>query len=373
MPNVRIVALLDGAGDGDTRRYLVRPDGDYTLGVNYWELGELDMGDPQTLADFVNWARDNSLTDHTYLAVSNHGGGIRGIAWEDYRTRGNLTIADLTAALDAIAAHDPSKIDIVHYDACLMSMLELAAQLQDHASYLVASQNLGWSVFAYNRYVAAAADATTPRELAGQIADEYFATLPGLPRTITALDLSAVDGLVGATDVLIQNLAAGLPTYTGEIGQAWDGAQKLDSRFYFVIDNEDEYIDLYHFAQLLAQDVPDAGIQAAAQGVMDAVGSPGGSLLVQEHHQSGLYNGTYWNLDNAHGLSIYYPPNSGVWGYSAYVTGDVPFASDVHWDDFLQSYFGYAGLPPEEPVDPGVPPMPEPSFRVYMPILVKNR
>ena len=370
-PYVRIVALLDGDENGDTRRYEVQPDGDYTPGVDYWEMGEQDMGDPQTLADFVNWARENYLTDHYYLAVSNHGGGTRGIAWEYYRNPNNITRLELETALSDIVAHDPTTIDVVHYDACLMSMAELAYQLKDYADYFIASENLGWSIFAYDLYVAAVDDATTPHDLADQIADEYFYALPGHPRTITAMDLSAMDDVASATNALAQALIAGLPTYKEEISQTWAATQKLDSRYYLVIDNDDEYVDLYHFADLLEQNVNvPAGIQNAAQGVVDAIGSPDGSFLVEEHHESGSYGANYWDLDNTHGLSLYFPPHNSVWGYTEYINGTLPFVSDMQWDEFLQAYFGEIVTPPDPP--PGVPPMPVPSFTIYLPLVVRS-
>ncbi|HSJ58351.1 MAG TPA: clostripain-related cysteine peptidase, partial [Anaerolineae bacterium] len=357
---------------GDSRRYKVRSDGQYTPGVDFWEMGELDMGDPQTLVDLVNWARDNYPSDFYYLAVSNHGGGTRGIAWETYRTPGNITVPELETALDAIATHNPDPVDVLHYDACLMSMIELAYQLQDHADHLIASENLGWSIFAYDRYILQAADGPTPRVLAGRIASEYFAALPGYPRTIAAIDLALVGDVVNATSALASSLTAALPAYASEIAQARAAAQKLDSRDYLVIDDYDEYVDLYHLAQVIAQHVPDPGIQAAAQNLIDTIGAVGGPFLVEELHESGTYGPTYWDLDNAHGLSIYYPPNPDGWGYNEYLAGDLPFVGDTAWDEFLVAYYGELALPPEVPVEPDLPPLLAPRFTVYLPFVTRG-
>jgi parallel beta-helix repeat protein len=370
-PHVQIVTLFDGDGYGDTRKYKVRPNGNYVLNVDYWEEGESDMGSPDTLVEFVNWTRDTCPAEHYYLAVSNHGGGTRGIAWEYYRTPGNITRPELETALQGIHAHDPAKIDIVHYDACLMAMTELAYQLKDYADYLVASENLGWSVFAYDLYADAVDDNTTPRDLAAQIADHYSAALAGYPHTISALDLSAMDDLGTTVDGLAESLINGLCTNSMEVYTAWTDTQKLDSRDYFVIDDNDEYLDLASFAQQFTQ-TADVAVRDAAQVVVNAIGSPGGNLLVAEHHQSGTYHGNYWNLDNTHGLSIYFPPSNEVWGYNDYILSGLPLVNDTHWDEFLQAYFGCITPPPDTGDDPGVPPMIPPSFTVYLPLAIKS-
>ncbi|MBN1887690.1 MAG: hypothetical protein JW850_06855, partial [Thermoflexales bacterium] len=60
----------------------------------------------------------------------------------------------------------------------------------------------------------------------------------------------------------------------------------------------------------------------------------------------------------AHGLAIYFPPRSGGWDYANYVTGGSwAFGGQTAWDEFLVAYFGISGLPGEDPVDPGTPPM----------------
>ena len=79
--NAHILVLWDRASSGDTKRYAVQYDTDlqqlasYIQNVNYWDMGELNMGDPQTLVDFVNWAKANYPADHYALAIVDHGCG----------------------------------------------------------------------------------------------------------------------------------------------------------------------------------------------------------------------------------------------------------------------------------------------------------
>ena len=70
-PQMNIVVQLDRAqgafnGDGDwtdTRRYLVTQDNDVNTITSpvVESIGEADMGNPQTLVDFVSWADRKSV------------------------------------------------------------------------------------------------------------------------------------------------------------------------------------------------------------------------------------------------------------------------------------------------------------------------
>lgn len=372
-PHVNLLVLLDGAGSSDTWRYHVQPGGNYTDNVNRWYMGELDMSDPQTLTDFITWVGDNYPADHTYLAVADHGRGTTGIAW-DHTSGGNqfITVAELRTALRNATADGAEPLDVVHYDACLMAMIEDVYQIKDYADYFIASENLGWSVFAYDRYVSGVTETTTPRDLAASIASEYHnhRRLADHPRTISILDLSQAGAVKDAVSTLATALEGSIADNKYYIRNTRDATQKFDSRDYLRITLEDEYLDLYHFAQLIKQNVPDNTVKDAAQGVMNAIGS---GFVVAEHHESGTHNDNHWDLDDAHGISIYFPPASGGYGYSDYMSHVFRFTADSEWDEFLLAYYGAMGLPPMDEDDPGVAPMLEAGCTVYLPVVVKSQ
>jgi len=371
-PNLTVLALLD-CPNYPTWRYHVQPGGNYTDGVNRWHMGELNMGDPLTLVGFVDWARSNYPAKHYYLAVANHGRGTTGIAWDD--TSGSnafITVSQLRAALDSVTDGGADPLEVVHYDACLMGMLENAYQIRSYADYLIASENLGWSIFAYYLYAAHVASGTTPEQLAAVVVDEYHNTLTsygGYPFTISALRLGQAGAVEDTVTALATALQVNLNANKYYVSNTRDATQKFDSRNYLVIDNDDQYLDLYDFARLIKQNVPDNSVKNAAQGVMDAVNT----LVVAEHHKSDYYreNSQYWDLDDAHGVSIYFPPASGGWDHTSYMSHVFSFTADGEWDEFLQDYFGLMGLPPETPVDPGLPPMLAMPYFVYLPIVVR--
>jgi len=353
------------------------------------------------LSDFVTWSREHYPAHYYYLAIADHGRGTGGIAWDgwdgthegDWQHGDYLTTAELRTALSTATNSGQWKIDVLHYDACLMAMLENAYQVKDYADYLVASENLAWSAFAYARYIplhgasqqsthwpyqfaatAARVTATTlPRDLAVSVAEAYFETTQGAPRTISALDLSHASLVRQGVDDLAVALRNHLDSVKVYVQNARTATQKFDSRDYFKISNDDEYVDLYHLAARLKQYVPDSEVATAAQGVMDAIA---GGFVVAEHHESGNWGGEaelYWDLGNAHGVSIYFPPRSGSTDYARYTTHQLfRFTVESQWDEFLADYFGMMGLPPELPTEPGLPPMVLAAFRAMLPVVIRG-
>jgi hypothetical protein len=278
-------------------------------------------------------------------------------------------VEELRTALQDATREGAAPIDVVHYDACLMAILENAYQIQDYASYLVASQNLGWSFFAYRRYAAHVTASTTPAQLVANVVQDYHDLAlqnRRLPHTLSALDLEKTGAVEDAVTALARTLQASPQATQERVYDARATAQKFDSRYYFRIDNEDEYVDLYDLARLLKQNISDSAVQSDAQAVMDAVDS----CVIVEQHASGRYlHYPYWDLDNAHGISIYFPPVPGGWGYDNYMLpGTYQFVADGEWDEFLQSHF--ATTPPETTPDPGVPPTLN-SYLIYLPYVLK--
>jgi hypothetical protein len=384
-PNVLIVAVVDGPRNGDTQRLVFG-----ATGVQREPLGELNMGNPQTLQAFVQWARERYPAQYSYLALAGHGNGLVGIG-PDWNDRDDVLDAEeIRLALREATNNGQRKIDIVHYDSCSMALFEHAYEIRDYAHYLIASQYLAWSVFAYRDYAAQVSiqDATmlsgldeviasvsaesTPRTLATQIAERYFnhPQLTDKPRTIAVLDLGQVESVRQALDqlvILLKNEIASVQTPLKNIRQQ---VQTFDSRSpAYVNDPQDEYIDLYHWASLV-RSLPNVSISTAAQELMDKVRT---QLVVLSRRASGQYAGSAINLDQAYGVSLYYPFWSGGSGYRTYMADRMfQFTSNSQWDDFLVDYFGVTGLFGTEMEPPTLLLMLQPNDVVYVPLVVRG-
>lgn len=384
-PNVLIVAVVDGPRNGDTQRLVFG-----ATGVQREPLGELNMGNPQTLQAFVQWARERYPAQYSYLALAGHGNGLVGIG-PDWNDRDDVLDAEeIRLALREATNNGQRKIDIVHYDSCSMALFEHAYEIRDYAHYLIASQYLAWSVFAYRDYAAQVSiqDATmlsgldeviasvsaesTPRTLATQIAERYFnhPQLTDKPRTIAVLDLGQVESVRQALDqlvILLKNEIASVQTPLKNIRQQ---VQTFDSRSpAYVNDPQDEYIDLYHWASLV-RSLPNVSISTAAQELMDKVRT---QLVVLSRRASGQYAGSAINLDQAYGVSLYYPFRSGGSGYRTYMADRMfQFTSNSQWDDFLVDYFGVTGLFGTEMEPLTLLLMLQPNDVVYVPLVVRG-
>jgi hypothetical protein len=186
---VKIVAQLDRysggySGDGDVtsaRRYLLTKDADLNTLTSpvLADLGEVDMGDGQTLYDFATWAIQTYPAEHYVLILSDHGGGWTGGWTDDDPTDGSdLTVQEIDDALAAIVADTGiGSFELVGFDACLMGQLEVMSVVAPHAKYAVGSEetepSVGWG---YAGFLTALEQNTsmTGRELGQAIVDSYI-------------------------------------------------------------------------------------------------------------------------------------------------------------------------------------------------------
>lgn len=372
-PKVRILVLFDNRNKNDTWRYHVQFNGQYVDNVNRWYLGEKNTGDPQTLQEFIQWGLTNYPADHTYLSIANHGRGTSGIAHDDNSNKDSLTPAELSAVLSAVTNSGQKKIDILHFDTCLMAMFENSYDLRTFVDYLVFSQNLGWSAFAYELY--ANASSPSSRIFATNIANLYFnhPRLSKHPRTISVVDLSKAQVVYDAIDAFANAMRSQMTNEKVYIQNARMVSQKFDSIDYYQITQDDEYLDLYHFADRMESYSQNAAIRTAAQNLKNAIQD---GFVIYNRTFSATYGSgdlNYWDLSNAKGISVYFPPRPGSnlqGDYQRYIGHQsYAFTQTNPWDDFLKDYFGLLGLPPI--IDPlaEVPPMLEPSKIVFLPFV----
>jgi len=312
--DVEVVAQTDIEG-GPARRYHVKCRSSEVIA----ELGEINMGDPQTLSDFVCWAVDNYPAEHYLLNLFDHGGGWYGVCWDDTTgipglSEDWLTLDDLKLALSDISQHlkekDPykEKIDIILFDACLMSNIEMYYSIKDYVEYGIGSvavcgavwsdayqailetlnQNLDWTV----EQIAI--------EL-GKICERYLVDS-------TAVYVDRIAALVEKTDILAEKLTKHLSKYKSNIETAikWSSPYLGPTGSYTLV-------DLWYFAVNIKIRIPEGEIKSAAQAVIEAVDNAVGSEGI--------------------GLTIQIDKGIDKDRFDIYL--DLDFSKDTSWDDFL--------------------------------------
>ncbi len=171
---VRIVSQLDrykGAYKGmgnwtSAKRFLITQDDDLNeIGSEELaDLGEINMADGDTLVDFITWAVETYPAQKYALILSDHGAGWPG-GFSDPAPKGlgvddivlaeafgvdNLWLMEINRSLEkARQATGIDKFELLGFDACLMSQVEVMTMVAPHAKYAVASEEvepaLGWA------------------------------------------------------------------------------------------------------------------------------------------------------------------------------------------------------------------------------------
>jgi hypothetical protein len=319
-----------------TRRYYITQNfNPYLINSHFNDLGELNMGDPQTLVDFASWAVAEYPAKKYLLVIWNHGGGFRSpaytakdIAWDDTSGGDKITMPELEYALSAISAQMGKNIDIVGMDACLMAMTEVAYQIKDYADILVTSEENepgdGWP---YDTILAQLVSnpLMSPEQLAADIVDKYIFSYSYSSYEVTqsAIDLSYMDTLVGQLSSLAQTIKDDSITPSNKYIIAAYNSQYYSQSPY---SSEKEFIDLYDFCNKLLVYSNSSNVKNIALNIQQILNS---AVINSD------YNGV--SVSGSKGLSIYFPYYS---GYINIKYSDTNFARDTKWDEML-SYLGY--------------------------------
>ncbi len=310
----------------NTRRYYITQDSD-PMQINSdlkSELGELNMGDPQTLIDFATWAVIEYPAKKYLLIIWNHGGGFKSpayitkdIAWDDTSGGDKITMPELEDALSAISIQMGKNIDIVGMDACLMAMTEVAYQIKDYADILVASEenvpNDGWP---YDTILAqlAANPTMSSTQLATDIVDQYIYSYFYNDVTQSAIDLSYMDTLT----TQLSNFAQAIKSDTITPSINYINAA-YSSQYY----GDPDFIDLYDFCNNVLIYSYSVQVKSIALNIKQTLIS---SVVINSN-----YNGS--SASDSQGLSIYFP---WYYGYSSYYNY-TNFAQDTFWNEMLLS------------------------------------
>lgn len=299
--DVNVVAQIDryngsnGAtiADGNwvgTRRYYVTKDDNPAKVTSpmVMNLGETNMGNKNTLADFLKWGVSTYPADNVVVVVWNHGMGWKGIA-HDEESDEYMRIEDVAWALRegqkelSKVNQKASKFAIVDFDACLMGTLEVAYEISDSTEFMVASQeNEPGQGMPYGDYLAPLVKnpALSPREFTKRMVGTYVQSyakggsqtnkfVQGSPVTKSATDLSKIPALVKKIDTLGKALLADHKTYS-ELLVSESGMFASVKRY-----SDNTLVDLVDFAVKLAQ-MPNApsNIRGMAIDIIKTIGYP---------------------------------------------------------------------------------------------------
>ena len=249
-----------------------------------------NMGDPETLSTFINYAVSNYKASHYNLVLYDHGGALDGAIYDDF-TSDNLSLSDLRKAMDATPFKDSKKLDAVLFRTCLNGTLEVAKLFEPYSRYIVFSEEVSYGSSWSNvlSFINEVKLEDTGAEFGSKFLKSYSAQMNyidgenTLGYTYSVVDLSKINNVVSELGKFIKGI---------DISINYDQISKARSQAYqYGVDSANyDTVDLYSFASSLSK-YSKVSVEPLLKAINEAVVD------------------NYSNLDDSKGLSIYFPYN----------------------------------------------------------------
>lgn len=351
--NINIVVLADRSTISNERGYTNRAVG----GVPNWtstklfflergrlreiaDWGEVNMGDPKTLNNFVNTAATSFPAKKYALVFGDHGDGWNGIVGDESHDGDTLNLKELPESFRQFTAKT-GKLELIGFDACLMANFETAQALAPFGKAMVASAELepgdGWSYTPIMQSLTA-----TPtmdgfalgRVVVDAYRDYYLgAKQGGRDKTVTlsVIDLAKIPAVEAAANNLALSSSGFLQANQRDAYLKASRARKATSEFGAGEDGQEgsHFYDLAQYAENLKAQQANPATIAAADQVITAVKAAVPYKIAGEVHA------------RSHGLSIYFPPNANaLTAPKNFKYQDTLFSQSGKWLGFLNQFTG---------------------------------
>lgn len=284
------------------------------------DLGEVNMGDGETLKEFLLWGIENYPAEHYAVVLWNHGSGF-GVAFDYSSNDDSIGLSELEYAMEAAKEKAGKKIDIVGFDACLMGMLEVDYALKDSTLIRVGSEETepydGWD------YSTVLTDLINdPSMDADQfskvIVDRYYEsyqdTYDAESITQSAVDLTKLNEALVKLNLFSEELQLELQAGgSNTVLYARNGVEEYAS---------EDTIDLIDFATIIKRITTNPNLKASASELINSLNS---AVL---HEKAGSYK------KYSHGIALYFPSDKYYYD-STYSNSAI---GKEKWDEFLDQY-----------------------------------
>lgn len=334
-----------------------------------------DMGKPDTLANFIAWTKQKYPAKHYMVIVWNHGqgyrlmfsrlmanmssaerahfpaaasspsgkiGGYRAVSSDD-DTHSILYNAEVASAL-AKNFTSTDKLDLLGFDACLMSMMETAYALDQNVRLMVASEELepgdGWQ---YRDWLSRlVADPTLSADALGHaVVETYGAHYPDSYTTMALLDLArtraAATQLSAFADAVRKAGPGELQVLRAARNDLSAYGDWYDPPSYLSVDL-DTLLDRYRTR------TSNTALATSAASTITAVDA----MVLANYASQKAQGGNGEKLYGSKGVAIYYPSSAATFrddffhrGYLKTNTDrPVAFVRNEHWADLLYVLLG---------------------------------
>lgn len=323
--DLEIVTLTDQLLGNDSHAYHVIKHGVEETPLSEinatWE-NEIDMGDGETLKDFMVWATTEYPTQRKILVIWDHGSGWKKVA-EDQGS--HLTVPEIRKAIEDYReiTGDPP-LTMIGFDACLMGMFEIAYELKDQAEMIHGSEAYepleGWT---YNHLLYKLEQQTTNSELAHYIVNDYIesyrngSVYTSYSVTAAVVDTSKLEDVWDKLEDFSGQINSVLPVYRDQVSYSRDQTQRYDQN--------PDYRDLYDLAINVENRIPVSDTIKYSRELQNSIND---AVIAEDHWQKP----GKLPVERAHGLTIYFPTEGAETGY------DDLLINDSKWSEFINNF-----------------------------------
>jgi hypothetical protein len=331
---INVVVQWASLKNGSVKRLLVRKDNDTNKVTSpvIQDMGRVDMGDWRQLVEFVRWGKENFPAQKYFVDIWNHGSGWHGkngpidsgiapmdISYDDL-SGNHMTTQQMGMALNESAKILGQKVDLYGSDACLMAMVEVAAEVKDSVIVFAGSEELepgeGWpydTLLSRWNSIPNASPQTVAKVLSEEYAKYYEKSRNNV--TFSAFDLRNLPQLNESIRKFGESLKSLNSSSLRQVQQAAARSQKFTNS---------DYVDFIDFMNNLR----------AAQ-----VSSLNVSILneVQAATQSVIIANNTVRYPKAHGMAIWLPSTTYEYNRYADLYSRLTFDRDTRWGDFLKA------------------------------------
>ena len=296
------------------------------------DMGDINTGDPQVLADFITRGITDYPADNYALIISDHGASWPGVGGDESADQDGLSLAEIDDGISTgLAGAGLDKLDLLGFDACLMATYEVASALAPLADRMLASQELepghGWDYSALD----VAADGATVDELGSSLIKGFEAQAASEETdsqiTLSLVDLTRMglvdDALTTLSSQLVERAASVSPVVGRTLASTLGFGTSPDP------DQDSFMTDLGMLAGEIGVDALD--VSDAADDLVRAIND----VVIDKVDGEATRGAT--------GLSIYFPPTEGT-----YWTAYDELAVGGGWPQFLANYYGEGAAIPSE-------------------------
>ncbi|NIM14282.1 MAG: hypothetical protein GTO45_19785 [Candidatus Aminicenantes bacterium] len=295
------------------------------------QMKEVNMGDYQTLRDFLDYAKSKCAAERYILSFYDHGSGWEGACLDITSGSDQLLMDELQRALT-----DAGGVDMVCFSApCLMGALESVYELRNCAEVYIGSEETSGYIWWW--YTVGDICETlkqnpdiTNLELAEIIIQSIYRnsfnweSFSNEDMTMSAVRTDKIEKVINALEALSIDL-------TNQIDQSYSLVNPVYPNVCSF--GSGRFLDAYDLFEKCRDSTADAALQGKLDRVMQALAD----AVIAECHGS--------NMENAHGLTIYFPDTSKyayktTYGNPGY---GLDFSAHTQWDEFLEAYFARSG------------------------------